>query len=142
MFPSPTRLPQTFLVLFLALIAPLAAADRPNILWITTEDMSPTLGCYGDTSARTPNIDAFAKTAVRYTRAFSAAPVCSPSRATLITGVHANSLGNPHLRCEFPLPTGFKGYPGYLREAGYYTTNNVKTDYNLPDEARYVREWW
>ena len=67
-----------------------SAVDRPNILWITTEDMSANLGCYGDRSARTPNLDAFAKTAVRYTRAFAAAPVCSPSRATLITGVHAN----------------------------------------------------
>ncbi|MBP8256415.1 MAG: sulfatase-like hydrolase/transferase [Opitutaceae bacterium] len=123
-------------------IAPLRAADRPNILWITNEDMSPNLGCYGDRTAHSPNIDAFAKTAVRYTRAFSAAPVCSPSRATLITGVCANSLGNPHLRCEFSLPEGFEGYAAYLRKAGYYTTNNVKTDYNLRDEARYVREWW
>jgi arylsulfatase A-like enzyme len=120
----------------------LLAAERPNILWITIEDASASLGCYGDISARTPNLDAFAKTAVRYTQAFAAAPVCSPTRATLITGVHANALGNPHLRCEFPLPAGFKGYAGYLREAGYYTTNNAKTDYNLRDEDRYVRAWW
>src|SRR5687768_7757464 len=54
------------------------AADRPNILWITAEDMSPNLGCYGDSFARTPHVDAFAREAVRYTRAFAAAPVCSP----------------------------------------------------------------
>ncbi|MBP7140476.1 MAG: sulfatase-like hydrolase/transferase [Opitutaceae bacterium] len=130
------------LLLLPTFLAPMRAAERPNILWITNEDMSPNLGCFGDRTAHSPNIDAFAKTAVRYTRAFSAAPVCSPSRATLITGVCANSLGNPHLRCEFSLPEGFEGYAGYLRKAGYYTTNNVKTDYNLRDEARYVREWW
>ena len=65
----------------------LGAADRPNILWITAEDFSPTLGSYGDAFARTPNLDAFAREAVRYTRAFAVAPVCAPSRATLITGV-------------------------------------------------------
>jgi len=119
-----------------------SGAERPNILWITNEDMSPNLGCYGDRSAHSPNIDAFARTAVRYTRAFSAAPVCSPSRATLITGVCANSLGNPHLRCEFSLPGGFESYAWQLRQAGYYTTNTVKTDYNLRDEAAYVRKWW
>lgn len=118
------------------------AADRPNILWITAEDLSPNIGCYGDTFARTPNLDAFARGAVRYTRAFAAAPVCSPSRATLVTGVYSNSLGNPHLRCQMTLPPEFKGYPVYLRDAGYYTSNNAKTDYNLRDEARFVRAWW
>lgn len=118
------------------------AADRPNILWITAEDLSPNLGCYGDPLARTPHLDAFAQTAVRYTRAFAVAPVCAPSRATLITGVYANSLGNPHLRCEMVLPDSFKGYPVYLREVGYFTSNNVKTDYNLRDEPRLARTWW
>lgn len=116
--------------------------QRPNILWITIEDASPTLGCYGDPSAKTPNIDAFAKTAVRYTRAFAVAPVCSPSRATLITGVHSNSLGNPHLRCEFPLPDGFRGYAAYLRDAGYFTSNNQKTDYNIRNDGPFVRDCW
>src|SRR5262245_18078074 len=55
-----------------------AAADRPNILWITCEDISPNLGCYGDTYAITPNLDAFAVTAMRYTNAISNAPVCAP----------------------------------------------------------------
>ncbi len=118
------------------------AADRPNLLWITAEDLSPNLGCYGDTFARTPHLDAFARAAVRYTRAFAVAPVCAPARATLVTGVYANSLGNPHLRCEMTLPADFKGYPVYLRDAGYFTTNNVKTDYNLRDEAALVRAWW
>lgn len=119
-----------------------AAADRPNILWITAEDLSPTLGCYGDSVARTPHLDAFARQAVRYTRAFAVAPVCAPTRASLVTGVYANSLGNPHLRCEIALPADYHGYPHYLRQAGYFTSNNQKTDYNLRDEAAVVRRWW
>ncbi|MBI5690263.1 MAG: sulfatase-like hydrolase/transferase [Verrucomicrobia bacterium] len=119
-----------------------AAPERPNVLWITAEDLSPHLGSYGDPVARTPHLDAFAREAVRYTRAFAAAPVCSPSRATLISGVWANSLGNPHLRCEGRLPDGLEGYPSYLRSAGYFTSNDVKTDYNLRDEAAAVRRWW
>jgi N-sulfoglucosamine sulfohydrolase len=118
------------------------AAERPNILWITLEDMSPTLACYGDPSARTPNIDAFARQAVRYTHAFSTAPVCSPSRACLITGVYATSLGNPHLRCAIPIPDDFKGYGAYLRAAGYFTSNNYKTDYNLINEPAFIAQAW
>src|SRR5688572_26311974 len=116
------------------------AAERPNILWITVEDMSPSLASYGDPSARTPNIDAFAKQAVRYSHAFSTAPVCSPSRACLITGVYATSLGNPHLRCAIPIPKDFKGYGAYLREAGYFTSNNSKTDYNLVNEPAFIAQ--
>ena len=56
-------------------------AEQPNILWITAEDMSATLGCYGDEYATTPNIDRLAKQSVRYTKAFASAPVCSPSRS-------------------------------------------------------------
>ena len=75
-----------------------AAGERPNLLWITVEDMSPTLGVYGDATANTPNVDAFAKESVRYTNAFAAAPVCSPSRSTLITGMWAPSLGTSQMR--------------------------------------------
>jgi arylsulfatase A-like enzyme len=129
-------------ILGLVLGAAAVAAERPNVLWITAEDMSPNLGCYGAPVARTPHLDAFARQAVRYTRAFATAPVCAPSRACLITGVYATSLGNPHLRCEMPIPADIKGYPTYLREAGYFTSNNVKTDYNLRDEAAFTRATW
>jgi N-sulfoglucosamine sulfohydrolase len=64
-----------------------AAAERPNILWLTAEDMSAHLGCYGDAEARTPRLDALARNSVRYTRAFATAPVCSPARCCLITGM-------------------------------------------------------
>jgi N-sulfoglucosamine sulfohydrolase len=82
------------------------AADRPNILWLTAEDMSPNMGCYGDDQALTPRLDELAKQGVRYDRAFSTAPVCSPSRSCLITGMYATSLGTQRLRSAFPVPVG------------------------------------
>lgn len=118
------------------------AADRPNVLWITAEDLSPALGAYGDPDASTPNLDAFAKESVRYTRAFAAAPVCSPSRSTLITGIWAPSLGTSQMRSTFPLPPSVDAFPAYLREAGYFTTNQIKTDYNTSDELRLIQQSW
>ncbi len=117
-------------------------AARPNILWITAEDMSANLGCYGDRFATTPHLDEFARKSVRYTHAFATAPVCSPVRSCLITGVYATSLGTQRLRSEFPLPAAFKGFPAYLRKAGYFTSNNVKTDYNIRDEKAFIQESW
>ena len=107
--------------------------SRPNILWITVEDINPFLGAYGDTVARTPNLDRLAVEGVRYTHAFATAPVCSPARGCLITGVYASSLGTMHLRSEVPIPESIKGFPFYLRQAGYYCTNNEKEDYNFED---------
>ncbi len=129
-------------LLFTALLMPVSAAERPNILWLTAEDMSPNLGCYGDKEARTPRLDAFASEAVRFDRAFATAPVCSPSRSCLITGMFATSLGTQRLRSEFPVPTEFGPFTAHLREAGYYCMNNVKTDYNLRDEAAFIRAAW
>ncbi len=114
----------------------------PNILWITAEDMSPYLGCYGDEFATTPHLDRFARESVRYTRAFAAAPVCSPSRACLITGVTTVSLGAHQMRSAFPIPDRVKAFPGYLRKAGYFTSNNVKTDYNNGATQRLIAEAW
>ncbi|MEQ1859998.1 MAG: sulfatase-like hydrolase/transferase [Chthoniobacteraceae bacterium] len=136
----------TALILIAAAIAlPFAmlhAVDRPNILWLTAEDMSPNLGCYGDPQASTPRLDAFAREAVRFTRAFSTASVCSPSRSCLITGMFATSLGTQRLRSEFPVPAEFGPFTAGLREAGYYCSNNVKTDYNLRDEPAFIRLAW
>jgi len=134
------------LCLALACSVPFAACSRgpapPNLLWITVEDMSPDLGAWGDDYARTPNIDRLAAESVRYTGAFATAPVCSPSRSTLITGVYATSLGTQRLRSRFPTPAEIRGFPSYLRAAGYYTTNNVKTDYNTSDDGRLIEESW
>jgi arylsulfatase A-like enzyme len=101
------------------------ATDLPNILWITAEDLSPDLGCYGNRYATTPHLDQFAEQGVRYTHAFATAPVCSPARSCLITGVYATSLGTQNLRSEFPIPENIVGFPKFLRAKGYYCTNNV-----------------
>ncbi len=119
-----------------------ASADQPNIIWITAEDMSPTLGAYGDKYATTPHLDKFAKESILYTNAFAASPVCSPSRSTLITGMYNASMGTNQMRSAYPIPTGVKGFPSYLRDAGYYTTNNVKTDYNNSGAERLIAESW
>ena len=115
-------------------------ADRPNILWITAEDMSLTLGCYGDAYAHTPHIDQFAREGVRYTQAFAVAPVCTPARSTLITGIFASSLGTQHLRGTVPLSARIKGYSQIMRESGYYCTNSVKEDYNFVTPATFWDE--
>jgi arylsulfatase A-like enzyme len=107
-----------------------AQADRPNILWITSEDNGPEIGAYGDTYATTPNLDALASRGFRYRTAWSNGPVCGASRTALILGVYPESTGGEHMRSYVPLPDDMRLYPALLRQAGYYTTNNVKTDYN------------
>lgn len=127
-----------FLLLLLAALklsgtAPQAAQTpaRPNILWISTEDISPDLGSYGDHYAHTPNLDRLAAQGVRYTNAFATAPVCAPSRSAIITGMYPTTLGSMHMRSKAVPPAGVKAFPEYLRAAGYYCTNNSKTDYNF-----------
>jgi N-sulfoglucosamine sulfohydrolase len=110
-----------------------APPERPNILWITCEDTSPYLGCYGDPFATTPRLDRLAGEGVMYTKAFSTAPVCSPSRSCLVTGVYATSLGTQHLRSEVAIPKQIEPFPKRLRAAGYYCSNNFKEDYNFKD---------
>ncbi|MEM8640067.1 MAG: sulfatase-like hydrolase/transferase [Cyanobacteria bacterium P01_G01_bin.54] len=111
-------------------------AGQPNILWLTSEDHGPHLGCYGDRFANTPNLDALAQRGMQFKRAWSTAPVCAPARTALISGVYPPSLGAEHMRSQVPLPDWLKLYPQYLREAGYYCSNNWKEDYNLiqPDD--------
>jgi len=104
---------------------------RPNILWITSEDNGPHLGCYGDTFATTPHLDRLAAKGMIYLKAWSNAPVCAPARTTIITGMYPPSTGSEHMRSMIPLPAGMKMFPQFLREAGYYCTNNSKEDYNL-----------
>ena len=118
-------------------------ASRPNIVWISNEDMSPHLGAYGDPRARTPALDRLARESIRYTNAFSTAPVCAPSRAAIITGMYQTTLGAQHMRTtedrvpELPgpylavPPFYVKAFPEYLRAAGYFTSNRAKTDYQF-----------
>ncbi len=107
------------------------ARTLPNVLWITSEDNGPHLGCYGDTYAKTPHLDALAAKGMLYTHASSNAPVCAPARTTIIAGIYPPATGGQHMRSNTILPANFKMYPQYLREKGYYCTNNSKEDYNL-----------
>jgi uncharacterized sulfatase len=136
--PLPKIVKAIVLPLFLAMAAEAVAGatDRPNILWITSEDHGPHLGCYGDPEASTPNVDRLAAKGMIYTRAWSNAPVCAPARTTLISGMYATSLGGQHMRSMVPMPKGTAMYPQLLRRAGYYCTNNSKTDYNLVEPGK------
>lgn len=123
---------------FLLILTPFVAIgmqanepDRPNILWLTSEDNGPYLGCYGDTYATTPHLDQLAADGIRYSEAFATSPVCAPARFTLATGVYANSAGTEHMRSTNSIPENLRFLSSYLREAGYYCTNNVKEDYNV-----------
>lgn len=123
-------------LVWLCLVTSVRADEaRPNILWITCEDASPNLDCYGDEYAVTPRLDQLAREGVRYTAAFAPIGVCAPARSCLITGMWPPSIGTHHMRCEGKLPAGVHPFPHYLREAGYYTSNNVKTDYNFASPA-------
>ncbi len=105
--------------------------EQPNILWIVSEDNSPFFGCYGDDFATTPTFDKLATEGVLYENAFSNAPVCAPARSTIITGMYPPSMGTQNMRSVYPTPASIKFFPQYLKEAGYYTTNNSKEDYNM-----------
>ena len=112
------------------------AADRPNILWVTSEDHGPEMGCYSDTLARTPNVDAIAAKGMIFKRAWSVAPVCAPARTAIISGMYPSSTGGLHMRSMVSMPNGTKMTPQFLREAGYYCSNNSKTDYNLREPGK------
>ena len=130
------------LALLLLSVSSVYATQRPNILWIVAEDMSPTLGCYGDAFAITPHIDQLSDEGVLYLNAFATAPVCSPSRSCLINGLYAPSQGTHHMRSAFPIPKKMSGFPSLLRSAGYFTSNNVKTDYNSGNYQEITRASW
>jgi len=118
-----------------------SSQERPNILWIDTEDLSPDIGCYGHPLVKTPNIDQLAADGVRFTNAFVTAPVCSASRSATITGMYQTSIGCHHHRSkrDTPLPDGIRPVTHYLRDAGYFTCNGQaltdgrqgKLDYNF-----------
>lgn len=110
------------------------AEELPNILWLTSEDNSPLLGCYGDVFATTPNLDQLASEGFLYTHAYANAPVCAPARNTIITGVYANSGGHQHMRSYYQKSDIIRFFPEFLREKGYYSTNNSKEDYNIAAE--------
>ncbi|QDT06818.1 Arylsulfatase [Rubripirellula lacrimiformis] len=116
----------------LTLSASNAFADRrPNILWISVEDISSNLGCYGDPHAVTPNLDRLASEGVRFTRAFTPAGVCAVVRSGIITGLYPPAIGSQHMRSRIIPPSDVRAFPERLRAAGYFTTNRSKTDYQF-----------
>jgi len=132
-------------ILGLIPLALVAKDKRPNILCITCEDISQRVHCFGDEVARTPNLDRMAEQGIRYTRMFTTIGVSSPSRASLITGMYPSPIGANYMRnqgnqkylpegitpYEVVLPKGIKCYTEYIRQQGYFCTNNEKTDYQF-----------
>jgi len=143
---------------------PAPAADRPNIVWIVVDDMSADFGCYGSPAVPTPQVDRLAAEGTRFTHAFVTAPVCSPCRSALITGMVQTTIGAHHHRSgrgveKIRLPVGVRPVPAIFREAGWYTCIGDglpgaeakrgrpqglgKTDYNFEwDAAIYDGEDW
>ena len=127
---------------------------RPNILWISTEDLSPHMGCYGDPVAKTPNIDRLASNGTRFTNVFTTAAISAPVRAGIITGMYSTSIGCMHMRTtsyrrsadnpiEFTAvpPHYVKAFTEYMRASGYYCTNNNKTDYQFAKDPVPASIW-
>ncbi len=130
---------------------------RPNIVWIVVEDMSPHFGCYGETTIQTPNVDRLAAEGTKFESAFVTAPVCSPCRSALITGMYQTSIGAHQHRSgrgmeKIHLPANVSLVPAMFQKAGYYTCNGFwpgaknrrgKTDYNFEfDRTNYDGGNW
>lgn len=116
-------------IILLAWLPLLAAAEerRPNVVWIVAENAKHEFGCYGELLVSTPNIDRLAAEGLRYTRAFSTAPVCAPSRSAFMTGFYQTTTDTHHMRShrddDFRLPEGARPIQHRLRDAGYLTAN-------------------
>lgn len=143
----------------LASVGTTLAADRPNVLWIVMDDIGAELPCYGEKAIQTPNIDRIVREGTKFDRAFLTAPVCSPSRSAMITGMYQTSIGAHQHRSgrgpgveKISLPAGVEPVPALFQRAGYYTCNGDdppkgkglgKTDYNFDwDEKIYDGSDW
>jgi arylsulfatase A-like enzyme len=141
------RIPVVAVAMALTIGLPTVAAtgeiERPSILLLVAEDMSLRVGAFGDPVAVTPNLDRLATEGVRYDNVFTAAGVCAPSRAALITGLHPNALGAGHMRShgfdeaqyKAVPPPQVKAFPERLRAAGYFTYSTTKLDYQFSGTA-------
>ena len=122
------------------------AGNRLNIVWLVAEDLGTYLPSFGDSTIKTPNLSRLAEEGVCYNNVYSVSGVCSPSRASLITGMYPSSIGAHHMRTlsqqpaarkkglidyEVVPPPEVKMVSQILRENGYYCTNNKKEDYQF-----------
>lgn len=108
------------------LVLEAAQSDRPNVLWFIVDDMSPNFSCYGETLIRTPHVDRLAAEGIRFANAYVTAPVCSPCRSALITGMYQTTIGAHHHRSgrgqmKINLPAGVVPIPELFQKAGYFT---------------------
>jgi len=114
---------------------------RPNILWVCAEDMSPNMSCYGERTIQTPHIDQLAREGTLFKHAFITAPVCSPSRSAVVTGMYQTTIGAHNHRSsrhavKIRLPEHIKLIPEYFQEAGYYTSNGGTLNKNAPSQTK------
>jgi len=113
--------------------------NRPNILWLISEDTSPDLACYGHPLVKTPNLDRLAREGARYTNAYVTAPVCSASRSAFMTGMHQTSIGAHHHRSHrtnaYALRPPLAVLTEYFRRTGYYTCNCAGLNYKQPGKT-------
>ncbi|NOT59765.1 MAG: sulfatase-like hydrolase/transferase, partial [Acidobacteria bacterium] len=121
-----TQLFTALLTLILLADVSSAQSNKLNILWILMEDVGPEMACYGEPLVQTPNIDRLAREGVRFTNAHTTAPVCSPSRSALITGMYQTTIGAHQHRSgrgveKIHLPAGVTPVPALLQKAGYFT---------------------
>ncbi len=108
--------------------------------------MSADFSCYGETLVKTPHVDRMANEGVRFSRAFTTAPVCSPSRSALITGMYQSSIGAHHHRSgrgteKILLPEGVAPLPAILKKAGYWTCIGDPRQKGAPGKTDYNFEW-
>lgn len=123
--------------------------SKPNILWFVSEDNNSRIGAYGDNLAHTPTIDRLAREGILYRNAYCTSPVCGPSRFDIITGMFAETAAPANNMAAWAeLPSFIRGFPSYLREAGYYCTNNAKKNYqsnldyaDMWDESSATAHW-
>lgn len=127
-------------MLFLLLSLLASSPDKPNILWLSCEDMGPHLGFCGFPGVRTPHLDSLAKKSTWFRKVWSHAPVCAPSRTGIILGRHATSVGAEPMRSMVSLPPGVTMFPQELAKAGYYCTNNSKEDYSVEKPGKVWHE--
>jgi len=149
---------KSIVALFITLIASISifgAGKKPNIVWICIEDASPHIGCYGETAIKTPVMDQMAADGIKFNRAFVTAPVCSSSRSAIVTGMYQMTTGFHHHRSQrhkgkgsantayyesYNVPKEIVTVPELFKQAGYYTANTRKQDYNFEREGLYGAE--